>query len=231
MGSRIPPYIAYRTFKNFLYQLEQRGLPARIDRSVMSQKSGTIQSRLLLALTYLGLITPRGRPTEKFKRLVTVNGDARQDILKEIITSSYGFLFNDKIDIADASSSQVEEFFQKTGSSGETLRRSISFFLSLAKEAGIPVSPYIKPHRNKRRRHPLSPISTGVPAATLLSEAGKRMPYQDSSSKEILFSNGGNLKMEMKVNIFDLTARDRKFIFEMVDVVKSYESDKQNPSQ
>lgn len=229
MGSRIPPYVAYRTFRNFLYQLEQRGLPARIDRSVMSQKSGTVQSRLLLALNYLGLITPRGRPTEKFKKLFTVNENVRQNVLKEIVTSSYGFLFNNNIDITDASSSQVEELFQRTGSSGETLRRSISFFLSLAREAGIPVSPYIKPHRNKRKRHTTSPPTTGI-ETTVLPETGKIIPYPDSSSKEILFSSGGNLRMEMRVNIFDLNAKDRKFIFEMVDVVKSYESNKQNSS-
>lgn len=229
MGSRIPPYVAYRTFRNFLYQLEQRGLPARIDRSVMSQKSGTVQSRLLLALNYLELITPRGRPTEKFKKLFTVNENVRQNVLKEIVTSSYGFLFNNNIDITDASSSQVEELFQRTGSSGETLRRSISFFLSLAREAGIPVSPYIKPHRNKRKRHTTSPPTTGI-ETTVLPETGKIIPYPDSSSKEILFSSGGNLRMEMRVNIFDLNAKDRKFIFEMVDVVKSYESNKQNSS-
>jgi len=196
----------------------------------MSQKSGTVQSRLLLALTYLGLITPRGRPTEKFKKLVTADENTRQDALKEIITSSYGFLFNNKIDITDASSSQVEELFQRTGSSGETLRRSISFFLSLAKESGIAVSPYIKPHRNKRRRQPLSPIATAI-EPVVLPETEGRMPYPDSSSKEILFSSGGNLKMEMRINIFDLNTEDRNFIFEMVDVVKSYESTKQNSSR
>jgi len=230
VGSRIPPYIAYRTFRNFLYQLEQRGLPARIDRSVMSQKSGTVQSRLLLALNYLGLITSRGRPTERFRKLVTASENVRRNVLKEIIISSYEFLFNNKIDIADASSSQVEEIFHRTGSSGETLRRSISFFLSLAKEAGIPVSPYIKPHRNKRRHHALPSIATGVNVA-IPSESGKGILSPDSSSKEILFTSGGNLKMEMRINIFDLNSRDRKFVFEMVDAVKSYESKKQSSSQ
>ena len=158
-----------------------------------------------------------------------MNENVRQNVLKEIVTSSYGFLFNNNIDITDASSSQVEELFQRTGSSGETLRRSISFFLSLAREAGIPVSPYIKPHRNKRKRHTPSPPTTGI-ETTVLPETGKIIPYPDSSSKEILFSSGGNLRMEMRVNIFDLNAKDRKFIFEMVDVVKSYESNKQNSS-
>ena len=52
----IPPYVAYRTFRNFLVQLEKQGLPGRIDRSVLSHKSGTVQSQLLLALEFLGLI-------------------------------------------------------------------------------------------------------------------------------------------------------------------------------
>ena len=41
----VPPYVPYRSFGNFIQSLKQ-GIPARIDRSVMSNMSGALQSQL-----------------------------------------------------------------------------------------------------------------------------------------------------------------------------------------
>ena len=219
MADRIPPYVAYRTFRTFLSQLSNRGLPSRVDRSVMASKSGSVQSRLLLALSYLGLIGANGRPTPDFRRLAEAEGDSRTAVLREIVTSSYAFIFTAGINLADASSSQIEELFEKTGASGGTLRRAVSFFLSLAREAGVPVSPYIKPHRNKRRRARSAPDRPEAPA----NAAGDpTLPFPETCGKEIALRSGGSLKLEMDLNLFDLDASDREFVFHLIDAVNRY---------
>ena len=61
-SSGTPPYTSYRTFKTFIEDLHEQGVPSRIDRSVLTRFSGVIGSRLLHALRFLGLIEDDGRP-------------------------------------------------------------------------------------------------------------------------------------------------------------------------
>ena len=148
----IPPYIAYRTFRNFLVQIEKQGVPGRIDRSVLAHKSGSVQSQLLLALRFLGLIHESGTPTDDLKELLTGIQRQRMAHFKSLLERSYPFVFGSGFDVETATSDQTEELFGRTGASGETLRRCISFFVAAAKESGIRVSAYIKPHRGKKAR-------------------------------------------------------------------------------
>src|SRR5438128_10488002 len=87
----VPPYVPYRTFRNFIDSLKQ-GIPARIDRSVMSSMSGALQSQLTGALRYLGLITVSGQPTSYLPTLVNSEGPDRAKLLRAIIAKSYPFL-------------------------------------------------------------------------------------------------------------------------------------------
>ena len=60
---RLPPYISYRTFRNFLEGLQQ-GIPARIDRSYWGDRfSGSTGTQLLSGLRFLGLIDAGSTPT------------------------------------------------------------------------------------------------------------------------------------------------------------------------
>ena len=66
----VPPYVSYRTFRNFL-ELLKEGLPSRIDRSVWGPRySGTTGQQLMTALKSLRLITDNGVPTQKLEELV-----------------------------------------------------------------------------------------------------------------------------------------------------------------
>ena len=65
----VPPYVPYRSFRNFIDTLKQ-GIPARIDRSVMGTMSGALQSQLTTTLKYLDLIAPTGQPKEALAKLV-----------------------------------------------------------------------------------------------------------------------------------------------------------------
>ncbi len=216
----LPPYISYRTFSNFLNELRAQGLPSRNDRSVMAHKTGTIQSQLLLTLNYLGLLRASGQPTDKLKQLIESEGQERQGLLRGILKTSYGFIFSSNIGLETATLDQAEELFHNTGASGETVRRSIAFFLAAARDSGIPVSGYIKPH--KRRRSPARKARIDAPGD---GESTGLTPTLGlgGDSRKVNLKSGGSLKLELAVDVFELDDRDREFVFGLVDQVKQYE--------
>ncbi|MEE2840021.1 MAG: DUF5343 domain-containing protein [Acidobacteriota bacterium] len=218
--SSIPPYISYRTFTNFLNELRARGLPSRVDRSVMAHKSGTIQSQLLLALNYLGLLRGSGQPTDQLKQLIESTDQPRQGVLRGILKTSYGFVFKSDIGLQTATSDQAEELFEQTGASGETVRRSIAFFLAAAKDSGIPISDYIQPH--KRRRSATRTARAGRPqeAKTSVLEVD---PGLAGDFKKVTLKSGGSVKLELAIDMFELADRDREFVFGLIDRLKEYE--------
>ncbi|MDA2930748.1 DUF5343 domain-containing protein [Acidobacteria bacterium AH-259-O06] len=224
-SERIPPYVAYRTFSNFLAELKARGIPSRIDRSVMSHKSGTVQSQLLLTLSYLDLVKDLGRPTQKLRKLLESGDTERKAVLREIVESSYDFVFDTTFGLRTATSHQAEELFQKTGASGETVRRCIAFFLAAARDSGIPVSSYIKPHRRRkstsRKRERAGRETPGADAPRLDDLAVER------GSKKVNLKSGGSLKLELSINVFELDKKDREFIFSLIDQLKNYERENQ----
>lgn len=215
MAVGIPPYVAYRTFENFLAYLRARGIPSRIDRSVLSHKSGTVQSQLLLCFHYLDLLTVSGRPTEKLHGLVNSEGAARKRLQREILTGAYTFLFQSGFDLRTATTHQMEELFQQTGASGETVRRCISFFMAAARFAGIPFSSYLKPHKGKRSSAKLSEDSGKSPSSNTELRSGV---------KRVQLRSGGVLKLELSFDLFDLDKADRQFVFDLIDHLNDYAS-------
>jgi hypothetical protein len=144
----VPPYVPYRSFRNFIDSLKQ-GIPARIDRSVMSSMSGALQSQLTTTLRYLLLISPAGQPSSFLPKLVNSEGPERAKVMREIVTHCYPFLFQD-FDLRNATPRMVEEQFAEQGASGGTLDKCMLFFLAAAKEAEIEVSPHLKNQRGAR---------------------------------------------------------------------------------
>ncbi|MGA8571511.1 MAG: DUF5343 domain-containing protein [Desulfobaccales bacterium] len=187
----IPPYVPYRTFSNFLDSLK-RGIPQRIDRSLMGSTSGGLQRQIMQALEYLDLITDTGTPTEKLENLVHSEGPEKQEALKRVLESGYSFLFKDGIQLDRATASQFRERFEKTGATGETLRKCMYFFLTAAKAAEIGLSPHIKKvpgpsagsAKPKRQAQPKAPADK-QPAKEPASPPKAAEPTDDSPMKFI----------------------------------------------
>lgn len=117
----------------------------RIDKTLMPKASGSQQSGMLSALRFLQLIDDSGKPKDHFRGVVLADDDSRKEPLNKALRESYGFLFDDpEFDLSHASSGQVTEKFKAWGINGSTLTKTIAFFLSAAKEYGIPVSPHVK---------------------------------------------------------------------------------------
>ncbi len=109
----IPPYVPYRTFRNFLEQLRE-GIPARIDRSVWGARySGSSGIQLVTALRVLVLIDDDGRPAPELEQLVMSDGDHRRLALRSMLERHYKPIF--ALDLARATRAQFGEVFQVYG--------------------------------------------------------------------------------------------------------------------
>ena len=224
MSQQIPPYVSFRTFHNFLEELRAQGLPSRVDRSVMAHKSGTIQSQLLLALGYLGLISEN----ERLKALLSEKGARRQEIRREMLEDAYEFFFDSGLSLERATSKEVEEVFRSTGASGETVRRAISFFLRQAKQAGFKVSPYIKPHRNKSQK----PRSQSPPAEDRAKTPGNGGSLETGAANvwKAQLEGAGQVEVRLDVDLFSIDPEDREFVLNLIDLVRSYHEERKNSS-
>jgi hypothetical protein len=141
---RLPPYISYRTFRNFVEGLQQR-MPNRIDRSYWGEMlSGSTGTQLMAALRFLDLIDENGRPTGLLKPLVATRGDERLDVLRDIATQSFDFVLGGSLDPQNATYSQFEEIFnERFQLTGQLSRKCLRFFIELSNDAGITLSPFI----------------------------------------------------------------------------------------
>jgi len=90
-----PPYVAYRTFHNFVTDLRASAVPDRIDRTVLVGLSGANQSFLLSALRFLGFIDEQGVPSDDFVKLVKEPANEKA-LLGKTIKIRYVFLFEDR---------------------------------------------------------------------------------------------------------------------------------------
>jgi Family of unknown function (DUF5343) len=145
-----PPYLSYKTFYGFLERL-RKGLPTRIDRSVMSSLSGSSQSQLVAALRYLELVTPTNSPTKSLVILVNSEAAEYPKALREVLNSSYSFLFDGR-DLKSMTAQEIKKGFAAAGASGDTVRKCTAFFLAAARHAQIPLPPFITPARIKSKR-------------------------------------------------------------------------------
>jgi Family of unknown function (DUF5343) len=154
-GKTAPPYIAFSTLKTLVSNLKAHGIPPRIDKSIMSNFSGAVASQLMTALRFLGLINADEAPTPFLKSLVDAFDTPQwSGQLQTILKQAYPEIF--KIDLATASPKLLYETFESAYSAGgETVRKTVTFFLNAASDAGIQVSSYItkgkKPRSGKRR--------------------------------------------------------------------------------
>src|SRR3972149_5252224 len=154
-----PPYLPYRTLKGYIEGLKASGLPGKIDRTILRNRSGTGQTLLLKALEYLGMITGDGTPTQVLQHIVTCTDNAERELfLRDVLMARYPFLFNEGFSLQNATPSLIQPAFEKaTGISGDTTRKVVAFFLAAAQDAQLPISSYLKvrpgrPAGGQRRR-------------------------------------------------------------------------------
>jgi hypothetical protein len=169
-SSGTPPYTSYRTFKTFIEDLHERGVPSRIDRSVLTRFSGVVGTQLMHALRFLGLIEDDGRPTERLKGLVKAHGTGSwPERLLELLHQEYAPMF--AIDLETATPSHFNEAFRKAFPAADAVvQKCVTFFLYAANDAGVRISGRVLKGRKPRSLTPRKKLPKPVFAHPLIRE-------------------------------------------------------------
>lgn len=136
-----PPYVTYATWTRVLDDVKVRK-PTLLDLSYfrdlgLSDSTGvTVRA----ALYFLGLVEGDGMPTERFAELVSAEGDARRGVVRELIEDGYAPIVGD-IDLEHATMGHLLDCFKRAGAEGNVGHKCVTFFLALAKDAGMVLSP------------------------------------------------------------------------------------------
>ncbi len=188
---RLPPYVSYRTFRNFVDGLQQ-GIPARIDRSYWGDNlSGSTGTQLVAALRFLGLVDGDSLPTSKLKMLVFAKGSQRGEVLKQISNEAFSFLLQGGFDLQSATYAQLDEVFKNTYQlTSDVGRKCTKFFIGLANDAGIPLSPFIL-KRSKTIHASVGPKTTrkvhkGTNRNLIIPEGAEIIPERTSWDKILI---------------------------------------------
>src|SRR5581483_3451030 len=90
--SPTPPYVPYKTFKNFVEKYKQ-GVPSRIDRDLMGSMSGAAQSQVTVALKYFGFISDNNLTQDRMRAYAAAEDEDRKKVLRELLERYYPYLF------------------------------------------------------------------------------------------------------------------------------------------
>ena len=153
-SSGTPPYTSYRTFKTFIEDLHDHGVPSRIDRSVLTRFSGIVGTQLMHALRFLGLVEDDGRPTDRLKGLVKAHATSQwPETLLETLGDEYAPMF--AIDLATATPSHFNEAFRRAFPAADAVvQKCVTFFLYAANDAGVTISGRVLKGRKPRSLTP-----------------------------------------------------------------------------
>lgn len=179
----VPPYVSYKTFINFLDNLKSQAIPTRLDRSVkiFESMSWANQNQLKSALRYLNLITEDADITTVLENLVHSEGIKREEALKNILIPAYPFIFENGLDLERATHRQLEERFDQTGATRDTLRKCIAFFLKAAKGAGIKLSPHFKKVRSQQTTTKPRRKEAAIPKTKSISSKEEKTVQENTS--------------------------------------------------
>lgn len=185
------PYASWSMFESTLERMRLESIPAKLDRSFLHSASGSARAQLTGALKAFGLIDDELRPTETLARLAR-EPDQRPQIMRELATTFYAPILQLE---SNATQDQLEAAFRaEYGIQGSTVKKAVSFFLQVAKVAGIEVSPLFQttrtPSGTTRRKRTGRSKAPDKPAVPADSFADLRTKYVEALLKKFEDSNG-----------------------------------------
>jgi hypothetical protein len=213
-----PPYLPYRTFLSSLEKLAE-GVPPRIDRGIWKNQTGSIQSLIMGAYRFFGLIDEQSKPTKRLHDLVA-HRDQPSEYVKAILEEKYADVI--KHNLSTMTEALIDEYFEDVfGVQGDTKRKSITFFLQAAKAVGLPLSKFLQSQvrvrtsgsRRKRRDETDDEIE----------EINDDDQPQQGESKTVELHSGGTLTLTASIKFFDIASEDRTFVFELIDKLREYQ--------
>ncbi len=223
-----PPYLPYRTFLSSLDKLAE-GVPPRIDRGIWKNQTGTIQSLIMGAYRFFGLIDDQSKPTKTLHDLVA-HRDKPNEYVKAVLEEKYSEVI--KHNLSTMTEALINEYFEDAfGVEGDTKRKCITFFLQAAKAVGIPLSTFLQSQvrvrtsgtRRRRREENDGDLDE--------LESDEPIQQQPGEAKTVELRSGGTLTLSASLKFFDMAADDRTFVFELIDKLREYEQRSQKSAQ
>jgi uncharacterized protein DUF5343 len=215
MKRNTPPYLSYTTFQNFLESLRATAVPTRINRGIMASMSGSNQALLLATIRFFGLASEQGIPTADLKRLIESKEPERRHVWRSIVTSAYGATFGSKIDLERTTTDELADAIRRQGvASPDRIRKCVTFFTLAAKDAGIKLSPHIKPYAGRRQanRRARAAVEEQQKKALLLSSDASDL--SNSSEWQMLLSKFPDFDPswpeDLRKNWFEMFQKIRK---------------------
>ncbi len=154
-GKRRPPYPPYSQWQRLLATLRedfaQQHLPSRIDSSYLKKLrvNASAESNLQSALAFLGLVDSQRHPTDALKSLLSSREDEAKGLLYKIVERAYVPVL-DGLMLKSATPDHLAEKFKRGGAQDEVGRKGMTFFLRIAKDAEIQLSPHFKTPRDRQ---------------------------------------------------------------------------------
>lgn len=149
-----PPYVPFGTFKNFVEGFREDGLPHVIDRSLMQNFSGTVQSMLTSALRSMGFIAQEGAPTDRFKKYISGGVLEQREALREGLGDCYHVVLSHETPLNRMTQGQFDKALREEyGFTASTLDKAASFFLAACTEADIEVGNHLKKRKATATRN------------------------------------------------------------------------------
>jgi len=143
-----------------LLEAFQQHLPGRVDRSYLRDLGFSDSAILTIktALYFLGLVDDQHEPTERLQKLAQAEGDASKTLLRGMIEEAYHPILAG-LNLETATPDLLQQRFAKYGADNNVGSKCVSFFLALAKDAGISLSPYLlnKSRLGARQRVSMTP--------------------------------------------------------------------------
>lgn len=135
-----PPYVTYATWVRVLDDVRERR-PTHLDGSYfrelgLSDSTGVTVKQ---ALWFLGLVEGDNMPTQNLLELAAAMGDDRKRLIRQILDEAYGPIVGD-VDLEHATMGHLLDSFKRAGAEGNVGHKCVTFFLALAKDAGMTLS-------------------------------------------------------------------------------------------
>lgn len=230
-GGRVLPYIPFSTLTTFLQDLQEHGVPNRIDSSALTRFSGSIAAQLRSALRSLNLMDDASVPTEQLRILVKAFGTSEWPAaLRKLLDNSYKFVIDRGL--GATTPSEFSEAFraQFPSSQPDVLRKCETFFVKAAQASGIEISPRLL-QKTRVRRQSVGTKRNGKPKARSSSDGALNDPppppppanIQTNTNKpihEVLFD---------LLNVDDMNDDEKNAVWKLMQYLKRREA--ANPSK
>lgn len=226
-----PPYSSWHIVKVFLAQAGRFQQGELVDLNMITDLSHSQRGHLGSTLRFLGLVSNDRRATETLIRLANTQVDARSSIFGEILDTSYRFILDEYPDLSKLNLSALDSIFVRQGASGSTIRKCTTFFVELAKQAGMELPkvvegrriahsealPLAEPQIDQEKEQNLN----SVEQKTLSNGNGAKNSNEEI--KTINLKGAGSLTLALNVNLLELRGDDRAFVFSLIDQLQAYE--------